>query len=183
MSLDRRLNEMQKQRLSNKIKVMIFPQMFEEYSEKQAKFYTKYANVAFKTLTNPLFQRFINWMILKENIDERAVTNVQIRTFPFRKQNGNGLAGKFNEKGEILIYPKRLEFCRKLMQEIEKENVYCYIKVRAMATLIHELLHIKYSRDEDKVRQLTRKYLSIFTRHGNSQNRNAKRILQILFLL
>jgi hypothetical protein len=181
MSLDYRLNEMQKQKLSSKIRVTVLPQRFEGFSEKQAKFYTKYATIAFKTLTNPLFQRFIDWMMLRENIDEHTVTNVQIRAFPLRKENGNGLAGRFNKKGEILIYPKRLEFCRKLVQELEKESVYFYIKVRAMATLIHELLHIKYSCDEDKVRQLTRKYLSIFTRHRNSQNMNTKRILKILF--
>jgi len=179
--LDFRLNEMQNQRFSNKIKVTTFPQKFEGFSEKQAKFYRKYATVAFKTLTNPLFQRFINWMILKESINEHTVTTIQIRALPFRKQNGNGLAGKFNKKGEISIYPKRLEFCRKLTQEIEKENVYCYIKVRARATLIHELLHTKYSRDENKVRQLTRKYMSIFTCHENLQKRNTKRVLQILF--
>jgi hypothetical protein len=172
---------MQKQNLPSKIRVTVLPQRFEGFSERQAKFYMKYATVAFKTLTNPLFQRFIDWMMLRENIDEHTVTNVQIRAFPFRKENGNGLAGSFNKKGEILIYPKRLEFCRKLMRELEKESVYFYIKVRAMATLIHELLHIKYSHDEENVRRLTRKYLNIFTRHKNLQSMSDKRILNILF--
>jgi len=31
-----------------------------------------------------------------------------------------------------------------------------------MATLIHELLHVKYLGDEDKVRELTRKYFDFF---------------------
>ncbi|MBX5328576.1 MAG: hypothetical protein QHH18_07665 [Candidatus Bathyarchaeota archaeon] len=172
---------MQRQEISNKIKVTMVSQKFEGCPEKDIKFYRKYAAVAFKTLTNPLFQRFINWIILKENINEHMITTIQIRAFPFRKQNGNGLAGKFNKKGKIVIYPKRLEFCKKLMQETEKENVYCYIKARARATLIHELLHVKYSNDEDKVRQLTRKYIRIFTRHRNSQDSNAKHILRTLF--
>jgi hypothetical protein len=181
MSLNCRLNEMQKQNLPSKIRVTVLPQRFEGFSERQAKFYMKYATVAFKTLTNPLFQRFIDWMMLRENIDEHTVKNVQIRAFPFRKENGNGLAGSFNKKGEIFIYPKRLEFCRKLMRELEKESVYFYIKVRAMATLIHELLHIKYSHDEENVRRLTRKYLNIFTHHKNLRSMSDKRILNILF--
>jgi hypothetical protein len=172
---------MQEQRLSKEIRVTVFPPKLEEFSESQAKFYTKYAAVAFKTLTNPLFQRFLGWMMLRENIDAHTLADVQIRAFPFRKENGNGLAGRFNKKGEILIYPKRLEFCRKLMDEFERENVYFYIKVRAMATLIHELLHIKYSHDEEEVRRLTRKYLNIFTHHKNLQSMSDKRILNILF--
>jgi hypothetical protein len=83
--------------------------------------------------------------------------------FPSRKKNGNGLAGKYNGKGEIFIYPKRLEFCRKLIQNDGKEKVYSYLKNRARATLIHELLHVKYSSDEEKVRELTREYLNMFT--------------------
>lgn len=172
---------MQRQEMLNKIKVTAVSQKFEGCSEKHVKFYRKYAIVAFKTLTNPLFQRFINWMMLKESINEHMITTIQIRAFPFRKYNGNGLAGKYNKKGEIVIYPKRLEFCKKLMRETEKENVYCYIKTRARATLIHELLHAKYSHDEDRVRQLTRKYISIFTRHRNLQDRSIKHILRTLF--
>jgi hypothetical protein len=115
----------------------------------------------------------------KEHIERSVIANVEVRMFPFRKENGNGLAGRFNGKGGITIYPKRLEFCRKMMQEFEREKVYFYIKARAMATLIHELLHAKYSRNEDKVRQLTKKYFSIFACH---QNANASSILNVLFL-
>jgi hypothetical protein len=172
---------MREQRLLKEIRVTAFPPKPEEFSERQTKFYTKYATVAFKTLTNPLFQRFLSWMMVRENIDANTLADVQIRAFPFRKENGNGLAGKFNKKGGIFIYPKRLEFCRKLMHEFEKENVYFYIKVRAMATLIHELLHIKYSHDEEEVRRLTRKYLDIFTHYKNSRSMNDKRILNVLF--
>lgn len=172
---------MQNQKLSSKMRITVSPQKLEEFSEKQAKFYTKYAAVACKTLGNSLFQGFLDWMMQRENIDNHIVTNVHVRMLPFRKENGNGLAGKLNRKGEIFIYPKRLEFCRRLMQDFEKVSVYFYIKARAMATLIHELLHIKYSRDENKVRQLTKKYFRIFTHHKSTQNVNANPILKMLF--
>jgi hypothetical protein len=176
------LNGTRKQKLSGKMKIITCFQKPEEFSDRHVKFYTKYATVTFKTLGSPLFQRFLDWMMRRENIKEHQVTNVQVRMFPFRRENGKGLAGKFNKKGEILIYPKRLEFCRKLVQDFEKEAVYFYIKARAMATLIHELLHVRYSSNEQKVRQLTRKYFSIFAQSQNTRNTNTDRILNLMFL-
>jgi len=171
-----------RQKLSNKIQISACSQRVEGFSSRHVKFYAKYANVTFKTLGNPLFQRFLDWMMRRENIEECQVVNVQVWMFPFRRENGKGLAGKFSRKGEIFIYPKRLEFCRRLVRDFEKEMVYFYIKARAMATLIHELLHAKYSSDEDKVRRLTRKYFSVFAQHQNARNMNAKRITDIIFL-
>jgi hypothetical protein len=145
------------------------------------RFYAKYASVTLKALENPLFQRFLDWIMRRENIEERMVASVQVELFPFRGENGKGLAGKFSSGGEIAIYPKRLEFCRRLVRDFEKEMVYFYIKARAKATLIHEVLHAKYSNDEAKVRRLTRKYFTIFTRHQNAGNVNVSRIVDIIF--
>jgi len=169
------------QRLSNKLRISICPQKTEGFSDKHVKFYTKYASVTFKTLNQPLFQRFLDWMMQRENIEKHRITNVQVRIFPFRSENGNGLAGKFNGKGKIAIYPKRLEFCRRLVQDFEKETVYFFIKARAMATLIHELLHVKYLHDEDKVRRLTRKYFSIFINRQGAQNTNTRHVINRIF--
>lgn len=170
------------QKLSNKIQISACSQRLEGFSSRHVKFYAKYANVTFKTLGNPLFQRFLDWMMRRESIEECKVVNVQVRMFPFRRENGKGLAGKFSRKGEIFIYPKRLEFCRRLVRDFEKEMVYFYIKARAMATLIHELLHVKYSSDEDKVRRLTRKYFCIFAEHRGVSDVDAKRVTNIIFL-
>ena len=156
--------------LSNKIRITVRPQKLARYSEKHARFYRKYAIAVFRTLRKPLFQNFLNWMMKRENIEEHMVTNVQVMAFPFRKKNGKGLAGKRNLKGEIFIYPKRLDFCRKLIRNCGKEKVYSYIKNRARATLIHELLHVKHLGDEGKVRELTRKYFYNFVRHQNTEN-------------
>jgi len=174
------VNEMQKLKLSSKIRMAVHPQKLVRFSEKRLWFYTKYAAVVFKTLRKPLFQNFLNWVIKRENIEETMVKGVQVMVFPFRKENGKGLAGRCNSKGEILIYPKRLDFFRKMMRNCKKEKVHFYIKSRAMATLIHELLHVKYLGDEEKVRELTRKYLNIFIQHQNTQNSNAH-ILKMLF--
>ena len=152
-----------------------------ESSENYVSFYTNYAFVVFNTLRRPLFQRFLNWMLRKERIEEREVKDVQIRMFPFIKENGNGLAGKCNSRGEIRLYPKQLEFFREKMQEFEKENVNFYIKSRAMASLIHELLHLKYVSNEGKVRKLTEKYFNIFTKHQRVQNLDAKNITKMIF--
>jgi hypothetical protein len=175
------LNKMQKLKLSSKIRMVANPQKVVKASERRLRFYTKYADFVLKTLKKPLFQKFLNWVIKRENIEGHMVKNIQVRVFPFQKENGKRLAGRWNSKGEILIYPKRLDFFRKMMRNGKKETVYFYIKCRAMATLIHELLHVKYLDDENNVRELTRKYFNIFIQHQNTQNSNASGIQKMLF--
>jgi len=168
--------------LSSKMKVAIRSEKFVKLSGKHVSFYIKYASIVFKSLRKPLFQKFLRWMLKRENIGDDMVSNVQVRVFPFQKRNGNSLAGKCNaKKGEIRIYPKKLEFCRKLKQKFGKEKVRPYIKNRAKAALIHELLHLKYLDDEEKVRELTRKYFIIFSRHQENKNSNANIFLRMLF--
>jgi len=175
------LNKMQKLKLSSKIRMVANPQKVVKASERRLRFYTKYADFVLKTLKKPLFQKFLNWVIKRENIEGHMVKNIQVRVFPFQKENGKRLAGRWNSKGEILIYPKRLDFFRKMMRNGKKETVYFYIKCRAMATLIHELLHVKYLDDENNVRELTRKYFNIFIQRQNTQNSNASGIQKMLF--
>lgn len=167
--------------LCHKMKITVNPEKLVKFPEKHVSFYMKYASVVFGTLKEPRFLKFLRWMLKKENITQDKVTNVEVVVIPFRKKNGNGLAGRCNSKGEIRIYPKRLKFCRKLIQKCGKERIYSYIKNRARAALIHEVLHVKYSNDEEKVRKLTRKYFNIFTEHRNKQNSDASNILKMLF--
>ena len=152
-----------------------------EFSKNHLSFYMRYALVAFNTLRKPMFQKFLNWVLRRERIEENKVKDVQIRMFPLRKENGNGLAGKCNNEGKIFLYPRRLEFFLERMQELGRENVNFYIKSRARAALIHELLHLKYASDEEKVRELTRRYFNIFTKHQPTQNSDAHKIVKILF--
>jgi hypothetical protein len=152
-----------------------------ESSENHVSFYKKYAFVVFNTLREPLFQKFLNWMLRKEGIDEHEVKDVQIRMFPFIKENGNGLAGKCNSKGEIRLYPKKRDFFRTQMKEFGKENVRFFIRSRARAALIHELLHLKYVSDEEKVRELAEKYFNIFTKHQLTQYLDTHNITKLIF--
>ncbi len=167
--------------LSNRMKLVVHPRKLLKFPKIHVTFYMRYASVVFKTLRRHPFQRFLHWILKKENIDEYMVSSVRIMTFPFQKDNGNVLAGRCNSKGEIRIYPKKLEFCRKLKQKSGKEKLHAYIKSRARAALIHELLHVKYSDDEETVRELTRKYFHIFTRHQNIQNPDGTEISKMLF--
>lgn len=120
-------------------------------------------------------------MVKRENIEKNMVEDVQVRVFPFRKENGKALAGRFSSKGKVLIYPKSLDFLRKAMRGSKKEKFCYYVENRAKATLIHELLHAKYEDDEDKVRELTRKYFNIFVRHQKPQNTTAQSVMEMLF--
>ncbi|MFB0567364.1 MAG: hypothetical protein ACETVM_02105 [Candidatus Bathyarchaeia archaeon] len=162
------------------MRIIVRPKKRVEPSENHFSFYTKYAFVVLNTLRKPLFQKFLNWMLRKERIEKHKIKDVQIRMYPFTKENGNGLAGKCNSKGEILLYPKKLEFFREQMQEFGKENVSFYIRSRAKAALIHELLHLKYVSDEEKVRELTKKYFNIFTKHQRTQDLDAHNITKMI---
>jgi len=172
---------MNKPKLSSKIRVVSNPKKLETCPEKRLAFYTNYASAVSVTLKKPLFQKFLNWIIKREKIEKKAVKDIQVRVFPFQKENGNSLAGRCNNKGVILIFPKRRSFLQKKMQDHKKERIRFYLKSRAMATLIHELLHLKYAGNESKVRQLTRKYFSIFIRHQNTNTQSVNSIQNILF--
>ena len=155
------LSETHMPRLPSKIRRVANRQKVSKFSE-NLRFYTRYAAFVSRALRKPRFQRFLRWIIGKEKIEENMVKDVQVRVFPFQKENGNGLAGRYKSRGEILIYPKRFEFCQELVREYGKEKALSYIKNRAQAALIHEFLHVKYSSDEEKVRKLTKKYFDIF---------------------
>jgi hypothetical protein len=151
-------------------------------SKNYLSFYSKYAFVVFGALRKPLFQRFLYWLLTRENIEKRKVRDVQIRMFPLRKENGNGLAGKCKrEEGKIFIYPRTFGFCLKKMQELGKETLDFYVKSRARAALIHELLHLKYASDEEKVRELTRRYFRVFSKHQRVQSLDTRSISRLLF--
>jgi len=49
------------------------------------------------------------------------------------------------------------------MEKVGNNGFKQYIKNRAKAALIHELLHLKYEDNETKVRELTNKYFSIYS--------------------
>ena len=167
--------------LSNKIRVVSNPKKVEVCPEKRLQFYTNYASAVFETLRKPLFQKFLNWIIKREKIEKRAVRDIQIRMFPFQKENGRSLAGRCSDKGVILIFPKRRSFLQRKIQVHKKEKIRFYLKSRARAALIHELLHLKYESNEGKVRQLTKKYFSIFVRHQDVNAERADTIQNILF--
>jgi len=134
-----------------------------------SEFYGKYAVVVFRCLRKPVFLKFVNWVLKREEIQEEKVKSVQIRMFPSVKNNGNSLIGRCNPQGEVFLYPKRLDVCRKKFQKMNPAGFRKYVEGRARASLIHELLHLKYESDENKVKQLTKKYFAIFHRTQNNQ--------------
>ena len=174
--------EMDKSKLLNKIRVVSNPRNLENCPEKQLQFYTNYASAVSDVLSKPLFQKFLHWIMKREKIEKKAVTDIQVRLFPFEKDNGNALAGRCNtDEGVILIFPKRRSFLRKKLRSHNKEKILFYLKSRAMAALIHELLHIKYENNEHRVRHLTKKYFGMFIRHHNPDAKKVRAIQKILF--
>jgi hypothetical protein len=149
--------------------------------EKHIGYYQKYAAVTHKILNKRSFRSFVKWMLTKENIQRQKITRVEVMMFPTRNERGNWLVGTISRRGEIHLYPKRKESCLRLMEEFERDKVFFYIKARAMAALIHEVLHLKYADDENTVRQKTEKYLHTFVRHKYAQDKEKYCILNRLF--
>ncbi|MCJ7613442.1 hypothetical protein MUO71_01565 [Candidatus Bathyarchaeota archaeon] len=173
--------KMEKTKLSSIIRVVSNPKKVESCPEKHLCFYTNYAATVSETLKKPLFQNFLKWVIKREQIEKKDVTDIQVRVFPFQKKNGRSLAGRCSSEGVIRIFPKRRRFLKKKLQDHKKEKVHFYVKSRAMAALIHEILHVKYEGNENKVRRLTKKYFSIFIRHQNPNPQRVHSIQKMLF--
>jgi hypothetical protein len=168
--------------LSNRIKIAISPERLDKASPKYVGFYMKYASFVFRTLKRPSFQEFLLWMLRSENIEEQTVRDVKVRVFPFRRKNGNGLVGNCNtSRGRIQIYPKTLKPCKELIHELGKDTFILYAGSRARAALIHEILHLKYADDEEKVRELTKEYFEVFARKRPAQSSHVPHIYNMIF--
>ncbi len=168
--------------LFGRMKIAASPRKLEGFSQKQVSFYMKYASFVFRTLTRPSFQKFLCWMLKREKIEEQMVRDVQVRVFPFRRKNGNGLAGHCNtSRGRIHIYPKTVKFCQELIEESGKDKFISYAGSRARAALIHELLHLKYAKDEERVRELTKEYFMVFTQNRPTMDSQSPRICNMIF--
>lgn len=168
--------------MSNKIRVVTNPRNVENCAEERLHFYTNYAIAILSTLRKSSFQKFLHWIMKQEEIDKKAVKDIQIRVFPFENENGKTLAGRCKtDDGIILIFPKKRTFLRKKLQNHKKEKIRFYLKTRAMAALIHELLHIKYENNEHKVRHLTKKYFGTFIKHQYPDAKKVHSIQKILF--
>ena len=125
-------------------------------------FYKKYSDYTLKSIKRAKFQRFIKYILKKEEIPENKISKITIRVFPFKNNMDQWVIGKCNQMGEIKIFPKCRNLCIKIAAKFGKKTLFSYIRNRGMAALIHELLHIKYADDEKKVRKLTREYFRKF---------------------
>jgi hypothetical protein len=171
-----------RQLLSSKMKITVDPVNLESFSQKHIGFYMKYSSFALRALERSSFQKFLCWMLNRENIEEQMIRGVYVKVFPLRRQNGKGLAGNCDiTKGRICIYPKTIKFCRVFTQKWGKRTLLVYAGNRARAALIHELLHLKYTTDEEKVRELAKEYFFAFTQNQSANNSHALRIYAMIF--
>jgi hypothetical protein len=167
--------------LSSRIKVGMEHDV-PNFSERQVSFYTKYSSFVFRELKKASFLNFICWMLMMENIEEEIVDTVDIKIFPLQNKNGNGLAGNCNIlRGKIRIYPKTMKFCKNFRKTFGRNFLFIFAKNRARAALIHELLHLKYTDDEKKVRELTKIYFQAYTKKQFITSSHAISIYKLVF--
>jgi hypothetical protein len=134
--------------------------------ENQARFYLKYSSFVLKALGKHSFQDFVCWMLRKESIDAESVKGVAVSVLPRRAENGKTIAGKCAPaQGRIWIYPKTVNFWKSFKRKFGRKILMHYAESRARAALIHELLHLKYNENEQRVRELCREYFGLFKRN------------------
>lgn len=151
--------------ISCKMRICFSQKELQSFSNSQVRFYQKYSDFVFKSLAKTSFQQFLSWMLKKENIKKEAIRLIQVKTLPLRSKNGKGVAGNCNlARGQIRIYPKTSKFCQLFRKKFGKDLLHFYAKNRARAALIHELLHLKYVKDETTVRELSKKYFHAYTK-------------------
>lgn len=152
------------------------------FSEKHVWFYSKYSCFILRALNKVSFQKFLGFMLTFENIEQMNVNSVDVEVFPSRGENGRCIAGKCNTlSGRIRIYPKPVKFCVAFSKEFGKSILFKYAGNRARAALIHELLHLKYANNEEKVQQLTKVYFSAYTRKQLAKRPTVPSMYNLIF--
>src|SRR4030066_1292687 len=168
--------------LSSKMRISVDREKLGNFSPNQVRFYLKYSSFVFRALKKPLFQKFLNWMLKKERIEEQIVRAVHVKVLPLRRKNGKGIAGNCDTtRGRIRIYPKTTKFCQIFKQKFGWNTLLVYAGNRARAALIHELLHLKYIEDEKTVRELAKDYFCIFTQKQYTQYVHSLFIYTMIF--
>jgi hypothetical protein len=157
--------------LSKRIRLVTSRRRSLRFSKKQVRFYRQYSSFVYRALRRPRYERFLSWLLRKEEINQNDIADIQIRLFPHRSSRGKILVGKRRKNGQILIYPRTHQFCKKLIAKHGIAITQSYITNRARAALVHEILHAKYSSNEQRVRNLTRQYFTIFARSIDEPNR------------
>jgi hypothetical protein len=166
--------------LSNKIKIGL------EYNKadfvNHFGFYTNYSRFILKALKKSSFQEYLCFMLLDENIEQKIINTVDIKVFPAPRKNGFNIVGKCDIlRGRIRIYPKTFNFCYAFKKKFGKDFLFAFVGNRARAALIHELLHLKYVNNEEKVRELTCTYFSAYMKKQVYKNSNLISLHELIF--
>lgn len=168
--------------LSGKMSIRSDYGTFPVSSQNQARFYRNYSSFVLKALRRVAFQKFLKWMLKKEQIEKQAVKAVHVKVLPLRNKHGKGIAGQCDPvRGRIQIYPKTSSFCKLFKRKFGRKALLLYAGNRARAALIHELLHLKYMEDEKTVRALAQEYFRILTQKKYAQNTQSPNIYVMIF--
>jgi hypothetical protein len=145
-------------------------------------FYLKYSRFTLKALNKRVFQKFLFDMLKLERIPQKNIGSISIEILPAPGKNGLTIAGKCNIiNGKIRIYPKPLKFCYTFRKEYGEYLLVEYAGNRARASLIHELLHLKYGGDEVRVRKLTKEYYSQLIKNEYANSTKALHMCNLIF--
>jgi len=157
------------------------------FKKHERDFYFKQANLVVEILSSERVQTFLRQIIKKEEIEENLISDIRVMVFPSKidredactteKSRVSYHKGRFNKRTrQISIYPPIMLgskedrdpetlICALCPKEGDLKEFYRLplIPVLSVMSLIHEILHCKYSGEgEEKVRGLTLHYARLF---------------------
>jgi hypothetical protein len=154
----------------------------DRYLSGNSGFYLKYSRFALRALNKRVFHEFLSDVLKLERIPLKSIGSISIEILPVPRKNGLTIAGKCNTiTGKIRIYPKPIKFCDAFRKEYGQHMLVEYAGNRARASLIHELLHLKYGGDEIGVRKLTKQYYSQLVKREFANSSKALNICELIF--
>lgn len=165
--------------LTSRMTILCHPQNQPKMRKRTRQWYRGYAEAVFSALQHSRFQLFLGWLLRHEHIPLQHIKAIHIRTFPRTKANGRYLNGTSTGKGIITLYPVAMGKNVK-NKDIHPSETFSlrYVQWRARATLIHEILHLKYRHHEPRVRQLTQQHIQ---RCMQPKTRRMKRVFNRIF--
>ena len=153
-----------------------------KYTKKEQGFFMDYARNVLELLSRQEVQGLLEQLINMEGIRSNGLVDLRVMIFPARPLNGRPrsmLHGSYNhDSSQISLYPLKMprDWIRKIGYELfkipvgdlsdEARKLFREIQVSCLSTLVHEVLHVKFSDsgmsryvEEAIVRKLEKKHI------------------------
>ncbi|MDA4128105.1 MAG: hypothetical protein OK422_01360 [Thaumarchaeota archaeon] len=154
----------------------------DRYTKKKQAFLVGCADWTVSVLNKADVQEFVELMLIKEGIPPDAVRDVRVMVLPPQYRVRGILHGTLHlEAKQVSLYPVLPQYggfsrapnrdLRMWEGEISDPSTKAELTHVSIETLFHELLHLKYPNDEQRVRKLASIYYGDFEEFSGTRSR------------